>query len=138
MAVAFAFFLSSPSRRLRYAFMTSNVFLWMAGAWLYLVIPSLGPAYRFPEVWLPYSPWFTLSHHFQVILFINYMSVVKLARGANLPVIVTFGVAAFPSLHVGFQMTVGGGDDANVRLTRRRFTDALELLLLKKAQQLGL
>src|SRR5207245_4585992 len=53
--IASMFFLSDPERRIRIGFMNSNTLMWIVGAWLYLLVPSLGPAYRFPEVWVPLS-----------------------------------------------------------------------------------
>lgn len=104
MTVAFMFFLSSPSRRLRAAFSNGNTFLWLAGAWLYLLIPSLGPAFRFPEVWLPFAYGLELTQHFQALLMKNYQGVLRLPHGGSVSdVQLMFGVAAFPSLHVAFQ-----------------------------------
>ncbi len=105
MTVAFAFFLSAPSRRLRAAFMTGNVFLWIAGAWIYVAVPALGPAFRFPEVWFAYSDSLRLSQHFQQALFQNLRRVIQLGRpGLDRGPQLMFGIAAFPSLHVAFQM----------------------------------
>ena len=103
MAVAFGFFLSSPSRRLRIAFITGNVLMWLAAAWLYLLIPSLGPAYHFPEVWAPVAPLMPHTVVSQAALMRNYQTVLQLPRGEAVELIVMFGIAAFPSLHVGFQ-----------------------------------
>jgi PAP2 superfamily len=105
MSVAFMFFLSSPSRRLRAAFSTGNTLLWLAGAWLYMLVPSLGPAFRFPEVWLPFAYGLDITQHFQAFLMKNYQSVLRLPRGGSVrDVQLMLGIAAFPSLHVGFQM----------------------------------
>ena len=106
LVIATAFFGSSPNRRLRIAFMDSNVLLWLAGAWLYVAVPSLGPAYRFPEVWLPLAPLLARTQTLQRLLMTNYQNVLQFARGVPRPVSVLFGVAAFPSLHVAFQMLV--------------------------------
>ena len=104
--IATAFFGSSPSRRLRVAFMDSNVALWLAGAWLYMALPSLGPAYRFPSVWLPLAALLDRAQAFQRLLMTNYQNVLLFTRGMLRPVNVFFGVAAFPSLHVAFQTLV--------------------------------
>jgi hypothetical protein len=40
--------------------------------------------------------------------------------------------------HVGFEVAVGGGEDADVGVARLGLADALELALLQEAQQLGL
>ena len=103
LAVAFGFFLSSPSRRLRIAFMTGNVLMWLAAAWLYLLIPSLGPAYHFQEVWAPVAHLMPHTVVSQAALIRNYQAVLQLGRGAPSELIIMFGIAAFPSLHVGFQ-----------------------------------
>ncbi len=99
-----AFFASAPERRLRIAFMNSNALLWLIGVWLYVALPSLGPAYRFPEVWLPLAPLLDRTQTFQRLLMTNYDAVVSQLRGVRRPFNILFGVAAFPSLHVGFQM----------------------------------
>jgi hypothetical protein len=106
LVIATAFFGSAPSRPLRVGFMNSNVLLWLAGAWLYVAVPSLGPAYRFPDLWLPLAPMLDRTQTLQRLLMSNYQNVLQFARGAARPVRVLFGVAAFPSLHVGFQMLV--------------------------------
>ena len=103
MVVAFGFFLSSPSRRLRIAFLTGNVLMWLAAAWLYLLIPSLGPAYQFPELWAPVAQLMPHTVASQAALMANYQNVLQLPRGTAGELIVVFGIAAFPSLHVGFQ-----------------------------------
>jgi hypothetical protein len=104
MSVAFIFFLSSPSRRLRAAFSTGNTLLWLTGAWLYMLVPSLGPAFRFPEVWLPFAYGLGMTQHFQALLMKNYESVLQLPRGGSVgDVQLMLGIAAFPSLHVAFQ-----------------------------------
>jgi hypothetical protein len=103
LAIASAFFASSTSRRLRVTFMNSNVLLWIAGAWLYVAVPSLGPAFRFPEVWLPLAAMLGNTQTLQHLLMSNYQNVLAFRRGVYPPVHMLLGVAAFPSLHVGFQ-----------------------------------
>lgn len=102
MTIAFGFFLSSPSRRLRIAFANGNTFLWIAGAWLYLLVPSLGPAYGFPELWLAHADALGKTQVMQAILLKNYQNVLRI-RSTGGDVSILFGIAAFPSLHVGFQ-----------------------------------
>lgn len=104
LSIAGVFFASAPERRVRIAFMNSNVLLWLIGAWLYVALPSLGPAYRFPEVWLPLAPLLDRTQTFQRLLMTNYNAVVAQLRGVRRPFNILFGVAAFPSLHVAFQM----------------------------------
>lgn len=106
MLVTFAYFLSAPSRRLRVAFMTSNVLLWIVGVYLYMLIPSLGPAYRFPEVWFEYASQLKTTQGLQAMLMRNYTNVLAISRGIDKPVLIVFGIAAFPSMHVGWQALV--------------------------------
>ncbi|MDP9362156.1 MAG: phosphatase PAP2 family protein [Acidobacteriota bacterium] len=101
--IAGIFMASAPERRLRIAFMNSNSLLWLIGAWLYVALPSLGPAYRFPEVWLPLAPFLGRSQTYQRLLMSNYQAVLASLRGTPRPINILFGVAAFPSLHVAFQ-----------------------------------
>ncbi|HSP13257.1 MAG TPA: phosphatase PAP2 family protein [Thermoanaerobaculia bacterium] len=107
MSLAFIFFLSDPSRRLRVAFSNGNTMLWLLGAWLYLLIPSLGPAFRFPDVWFPFVYGLDMTQAFQGALIKNYEAVLRLPRGGSFrDVQLMMGVAAFPSLHVAFQTFV--------------------------------
>lgn len=105
LTVAIAYFLSEPSKRLRVAFITGHVFLWLIGGWLYMLIPSLGPAYRFPDIWMPYGDDFRTTLHLQAILWGNYSKVLRIAQPGSdsRPINILLGVAAFPSMHVAFQ-----------------------------------
>lgn len=105
--VAAAYFLSDPSDRVRRAFTNGNALLWIAGAWLYLLVPSLGPAYRFPDVWLTYEGSLPRTQWLQAMLMRNYQDILRAARGEpHGPINLMFGIAAFPSLHVAFQFYV--------------------------------
>ena len=99
--IASIYFLSEPDERVRIGFTNANTLMWIAGAWLYLLIPSLGPAYRFPSVWLPLSAMLTNTQQLQRILMNNYQNVLH-----NQAVNILLGIAAFPSLHVAFEMLV--------------------------------
>jgi len=102
-----AFFLSHPSRRIRLAFANGNAMLWIVGAWLYLLIPSLGPAYAFPELWIPIRELMPVTNAFHAGLMDNYQKVLRLRGGTEAQALnFMFGIAAFPSLHVGFQTFV--------------------------------
>lgn len=104
LSIVPSFIASLPERRVRIAFVNSNTLLWLVGAWLYVAFPSLGPAYRFPAVWLPLAPLLTHTQHAQRLLIENYVAVWS-PKGPNVkPINIFFGVAAFPSLHVGFQV----------------------------------
>jgi hypothetical protein len=101
--IAFAWVFSEPDRRLRVAFANSNTLMWIAGAWIYFAIPSLGPAYRFPDVWMPYSDTLSNTQEIQRKLMTNYRAVLDPAHH-HVTVNIAYGIAAFPSLHVGFQV----------------------------------
>ncbi|MBV8518249.1 MAG: phosphatase PAP2 family protein [Acidobacteria bacterium] len=106
--IAFAYFLSEPSRRVRIAFANGNAVLWIAGAWLYLLVPSVGPAYGFPDLWLAHEAALQRTQNFQALLMRNYQNVLRAASGQRptAPVRIIFGIGAFPSLHVAFQTYV--------------------------------
>lgn len=106
MLAATAYFLSDPRAKLRIAYMTSNAMLWLSGAWAYVLVPSLGPAYRFPQVWLEYAGQLRTTQAIQALLMQNYQNVLRLTRGIQAPVRVVYGVAAFPSLHVASQVFI--------------------------------
>jgi hypothetical protein len=99
--IASIFFLSDVDRRIRIGFMNSNTLMWILGAWLYVFIPSLGPAYRFPGMWLPLSAMLTQTQQLQRVLMTNYQHVLH-----NQAVNIFYGIAAFPSLHVAFEFLV--------------------------------
>lgn len=105
--IAFAYFASEPSRRVRIAFANGNALLWIAGAWLYLLVPSVGPAYRFPDLWLAHSESLRITQGIQAMLMRNYNNVLRAAAGEPYgPIRIVFGIAAFPSMHVAFQTYV--------------------------------
>jgi hypothetical protein len=105
--VASAYFLSEPSRRVRVAFANGNAALWLTGAWLYVLFPSLGPAFRFPEVWFAYENGLRRTQAIQALLMRNYQNVLQAMRGEpHGEIQIVFGIAAFPSLHVAFQTYV--------------------------------
>jgi hypothetical protein len=107
-SIAFAWVLSHPERRIRIAFANGNALLWIGGGWLYLLVPSLGPAFRFPDVWLAQAEGLRLTQGLQAILMRNYQNVIRAAGGNAItePIRIIFGIGAFPSLHVAFQMYV--------------------------------
>jgi hypothetical protein len=106
-AVASAFFLSHPSRRIRVAFANGNGLLWIAGGWLYVLVPSYGPAYRFSDIWFAYGASLGRTQFLQGLLMRNYQDVLRAARGEpHGPINLVMGIAAFPSLHVAYQFFV--------------------------------
>jgi hypothetical protein len=106
--IAYAWVLSHPERRIRIAFANGNALLWISGAWLYLLWPSLGPALRFPDVWFAHSEMLRNTQALQALLMRNYQNVIRASNGMPVtePIRIVFGIGAFPSLHVAFQMYV--------------------------------
>lgn len=102
MTFGFVFFLSAPSRRIRMAFLGGTAVMWLAGGWLYVIVPSLGPAYGFPEVWFAYSEALKVTQAAQALLMRNYHHVLS-AGGSGGAIDIKLGIGAFPSLHVGMQ-----------------------------------
>lgn len=105
--VAFAYFASDPSERVRNAFADGVAALWLAGGWLYLLIPSLGPAYRFPDIWFAYADSLRTTQYLQSLLMRNFQNVLAVVEGREAgPIHPLMGIGAFPSLHVAFQTFV--------------------------------
>jgi hypothetical protein len=109
--------LSSPSQRLRVALVGAKSAMWITGAWLYYVFPSLGPAYRFPELWDPIAANLPRTHLLLKALFANFLVVTGEQTGS---VNVMLGIAAFPSLHVALHTLVA--------LWGRRFSPAIGIV----------
>lgn len=106
MFLSFGIFFSSASSRTRVTFMTSCTLLWLVGAWLYMLVPSLGPAYSFANIWFEYGKDLHFTQEVQAALLKNYKAVIAMAHGAKADVFLGFGIAAFPSLHVATQTLV--------------------------------
>jgi len=104
--IAFMYVMSHPSRRVRVAFSDGNALMWSIGAWLYMLVPSLGPAYFFPDVWMPIRAYMPVTNVFHAALIQNYQNMLLLMRTGSARVTYLYGVAAFPSLHVAFQTFV--------------------------------
>lgn len=105
--VASAYFFSEPRKHVRVAFANGYAALWITGAWLYLAVPSLGPAYAFRELWMVHGETLRITQTFQALLMRNYQNVLRAAGGEPAGGIsIVFGIGAFPSLHVAFQTYV--------------------------------
>jgi len=106
--LALGYFFSHPSNRVRIAFANGNTALWLIGAWLYMLVPSLGPAYRFPDLWLAHEAVLKRTQGLQAVLMRNYQNVLRVIEGQppRDAIRIIFGIAAFPSLHVAFQTYV--------------------------------
>ncbi|HVR28716.1 MAG TPA: phosphatase PAP2 family protein, partial [Thermoanaerobaculia bacterium] len=118
-----AFFLSLRSNRLRFAMASGFAGLWLVGSWLYVLVPSLGPAYHFSALWDASREFLPISHLTQVRLMDNYTKVLRIPEGMSPSAInAAMGIAAFPSLHVASQLYVA--------LWTRRLVPRLGFLLL--------
>ncbi|HUM03703.1 MAG TPA: phosphatase PAP2 family protein [Thermoanaerobaculia bacterium] len=107
MGVAFAWFGSALSRRDRGRFAAGFALLWIAGAWLYVAAPSLGPCYVFPEDFAAVRPEMPLQTQTQRLLLVQYDAVTKgSAALGKTGLNSAFGIAAMPSLHVAGQAFV--------------------------------
>ena len=105
--VASAYFFSDPRRHVRIGFANGYAALWITGAWLYLAVPSLGPAYAFKDIWMVHGDTLRITQTFQALLMRNYQNVIRAASGQpSGGVTIVFGIGAFPSLHVAFQTFV--------------------------------
>lgn len=108
LAFSVAFFLSSRDEPKRASFVAGFVALWCASLWLYAALPALGPCYAFASEFVPFRAQLPGSSTLQAMLFQNYQQVIRFALGKGEPLInPLFGVAAFPSLHVGHVAFVG-------------------------------
>jgi hypothetical protein len=104
--IASAYFFSDPRRKIRVGFANGYAVLWITGAWLYLAVPSLGPAYAFKDTWMVHGESLRITQYFQALLMRNYQNVLRTASGQSAPVSIVLGIGAFPSLHVAFQTYV--------------------------------
>ena len=97
-----AFFAASAHDRDRRATMLSFLLLWAIGAALYTAIPVTGPVYAFPGMWQALPRELPLAATTQGLLGAQYDAVLAGARAGSPGFDYTRGVAALPSLHVGF------------------------------------
>lgn len=96
-----AVFLSARAdRRRNFAF--ACLVLWIAGAWCYLALPAVGPAFAAPEAFGEALVDMPRAAGIQQRLWANYQEMSAARAGAPLAPLKPFlAVAAFPSLHVG-------------------------------------
>jgi hypothetical protein len=92
------------STRHRLACMIGFAALWSWGAWLYVLVPCLGPCYWFPSVWKPYADLMPYTRAIQEGLLENYRAITLFRNWGSAKIHFSFGVAAFPSLHVASQV----------------------------------
>ncbi|MFI5179763.1 MAG: phosphatase PAP2 family protein [Thermoanaerobaculia bacterium] len=101
----FATGLSTPERT---RFASGLVVLWLAAAWLYLALPSLGPCYAFPEDYAEARRAMPLQTFTQERLIRQYREVrgLRASGRGGMALDPVLGVAAMPSLHVAAQAYV--------------------------------
>lgn len=99
---AVAFFVSAASPRIRRPFILSCVLIWTVGAWLYVATPALGPIYVYQETWTELISEMPSARNSQVALWNNYQKMIAGRTGGLRQFNPTQGIAAMPSLHVGF------------------------------------
>jgi len=96
-----AWFITTPAILARARFAAGFALLWIAGAWLYVAIPSLGPCYVFATDWAGTGPSLPLQAATQRLLMDHYrMLLAAAAHHATVRIIPLFGIGAMPSLHV--------------------------------------
>ena len=104
LIVSIAVFFTLESARLRLAFATGCTAIWISSAWLYFLVPSLGPCYAFAEVWEPFRALLPENVRMQNYLMANYQMIRQIPVDRIPPEMhILGGVAAFPSMHVGSQ-----------------------------------
>ncbi|MGE5347249.1 MAG: phosphatase PAP2 family protein [Acidithiobacillales bacterium] len=98
-------FASALSLRERARFAAGFTLLWLAGSWLYLAVPSLGPCYAFPADTESIQGSLPLQTATQELLIRQYRTVRGLRSGGaeGMALNPILGVAAMPSLHVAAQ-----------------------------------
>jgi hypothetical protein len=101
VSLSIAFFVALPGARVRRRFVLSCVVIWVAGAWLYVALPALGPVYAQPEHWQEILTEMPMAEGGQQILRENYQKVLAGREGVLRQFNPTRGIAAMPSLHVG-------------------------------------
>ena len=102
LGLGFALLVSALDRRERSRFAAGFAVLWIAGSWLYVALPSLGPCYVFPDDYTAVRAHLPLQTETQRLLIAQYRVVTSgLKSGTSLNPV--FGVAAMPSLHVAGQ-----------------------------------
>jgi hypothetical protein len=101
---ALAFFAASEDFRLRRRVILSSLLLWITGVIVYVMLPALGPVFVFEEVWLDVRGSMPLAEQAQDLLITNYRAVVATGESDPSTFDHRLGVAALPSLHVGFHV----------------------------------
>jgi hypothetical protein len=98
---AWAWAAAHPDPARRRHFVLACALLSIAGSWLYLALPALGPCYAYPELFAGVAGEVRHAVAAQAALAANYARMVAGRDGSLRQFNPYLGVAAFPSLHVG-------------------------------------
>lgn len=99
--LAFSWAAAADQDAPRRNFLLAQAALWIAGAWIYVALPALGPCYAFAEIREPVRAEMPRAIGAQSYLMAQYGRMVS-SRGRLLESFnPSLGVAALPSLHVG-------------------------------------
>ena len=102
VSLTIAFFCAHPKAVVRRQFVLSCVLIWGLGAWLYVALPALGPAYAFHDLWVETLAKMPAAAQGQQMLWENYQTILRGIQSGQLHQFnPTRGIAAMPSLHVG-------------------------------------
>jgi membrane-associated phospholipid phosphatase len=93
--------MTSADARLRRGAAVSMAVLWLAGVWIYVALPAMGPALVDLDLWTQVRVVMPNSAGTERELLRNYLAVKSILAGTPLGVDPSYGVAAMPSLHVG-------------------------------------
>jgi hypothetical protein len=93
--------LTSADARVRRGAAVSLAVLWLAGAWIYVAIPAMGPALVDLDLWTQIRIVMPNSAGAERELLRNYLAVKSILAGTPVRIDPSYGVAAMPSLHVG-------------------------------------
>ena len=85
----------------RHRWLRGFVLVWLGGLALYWLVPTLGPAFVFPDLAPILSKRYPIAFMTQNLLLENYVNLRGILDGSvALPLRIEYGIAAFPSLHV--------------------------------------
>jgi hypothetical protein len=99
--LGFAYVTAGTDEASRRSFVGASALLWIAGAWLYVAVPALGPCYALPELREPIRDEMPRAVGAQDYLFRHYGRMVQSPGRFLASFNPSLGVAALPSLHVG-------------------------------------
>ncbi len=101
VVLALAFFAAGRDASLRRGVAHGCVLMWGAGCWLYLALPAWGPVFAHADEWVLPAVVRDIAGPAHELLWTNYQQVIGAPAG-EAAFNHTLGIAALPSLHVGF------------------------------------